>query len=136
MRSDLLTQLYRHEGYRQHPYLCSAGKLTIGIGRNLNDVGISEQEAKTMLAHDVEHAWEDLQKADPIVLVLSHIRQDVLINMVFNMGINKVNGFKRMWAAIGDGDFSLAAVEMLDSKWARQVGARATELAVQMEEGI
>lgn len=136
MRVKLIDQLIRHEGYRQFLYMDTVGKRTIGIGRNLDDVGISEKEARIMLEHDIEKAWEQLEQSHPIVSVLSPKRQDVLINMTFNMGIGGVSSFKRMWKALQHADFSMAAIEMLDSKWARQVGSRATELAVQMEEDV
>ncbi|MCK5612737.1 glycoside hydrolase family protein [Candidatus Pacearchaeota archaeon] len=122
-------QLIRHEGYRQFPYKCSAGKLTIAIGRNLDDRGISEDEAKYMLHNDIEICKQELNLLYPIVDLLSPVRYNILINMCFNIGIKRLSGFKRMWAAIEIGDFEEASRQMLDSRWAKQVGKRAIELA-------
>jgi len=135
MRTPLIEQLIRHEGYRRHPYTDTVGKLTVGIGRNLEDKGLSEREAKYLLTNDIDEAWDGLKRSHQVVNMLSVPRQNVLINMTVNMGLEGVGKFKRMWAAIEHTDFADAAVEMLDSRWAVQVGARAVELAVQMEEG-
>lgn len=128
-------QLIRHEGYRQFPYKCSARVLTVAIGRNLKDRGISEDEAKYMLHNDIEICKQELNLLYPIVKVLNSARYNVLINMCFNIGIKRLSKFKRMWAAIEIGDFEEASRQMLDSKWARQVGKRADELAKIMEKG-
>ncbi len=131
----LMEQLIRHEGLKLKPYTDSVGKLTIGVGRNLEDVGISESEAMSMLENDINRAqFECVQKID-VFHVQVKARQDVLINMVFNMGVNRVLGFKNMLRAIRNGDYAKAASDMLDSKWARQVGNRARELANQMKSG-
>lgn len=135
MRELLTKQLMRHEGYRRYPYQDSVGKLTVGYGRNLDDVGITEREAEMLLQRDINKAWRELRLARPVVNVLSDTRQDVLINMTVNMGLGGVHGFRKMWAALNAGDFVTASAEMLDSKWATQVGDRAEELARQMEKG-
>lgn len=134
---NLIKQLKRHEGYRQHPYMCTAGKLTIGIGRNLEDKGISTMEADYLLANDVQDARSDLNG------LISHgartkmgkTREAVLINMLFNIGRHRLTGFVKMLLAVEAGDYEKAAVEMLDSKWATQVGKRAVELSAQMRTG-
>lgn len=128
-------QLIRHEGYRQFPYLCSAGKSTVAIGRNLDDRGISEEEAKYLLHNDITICKQELSLLYPIVKVLNIARYNVLINMCFNIGIVRLSGFKKMWAAIQIGAFNEAARQMLDSKWANQVGKRADELAKIMRAG-
>lgn len=128
-------QLIRHEGYRQFPYKCSAGKLTVAIGRNLDDRGISEDEAKYLLHNDITICKQELNLLYPIIKALNSARENVLINMCFNIGIKRLSGFKKMWAAIVVGDFEEAAKQMLDSKWANQVGKRATELAEIMKTG-
>lgn len=136
---DLINQLKRHEGFRSKPYRCTAGKLTIGIGRNLDDKGISEDEAYIMLLSDISDATNDLIKAKPQVwerLNDDSVRQCVLINMTFNLGISRLLKFKKMWAAIEAGDYAEAADEMLDSRWAAQVGERALELSDMMRTGI
>lgn len=130
----LIKQLERHEGFRGKPYHDSVGKLTIGIGRNLDDVGISRTEAYHLLENDVEKARSELSRYD-WYKGLDRVRQDTVTNMVFNMGLPSFLGFKKTIAAIKEERFADAAKEMLDSKWADQVGYRATELAYQMRTG-
>ena len=128
-------QLIRHEGYRQFPYKCSADKWTVAIGRNLEDRGISEDEAKYLLHNDIVICKQELKLLFPIVKVLSPTRYNVLINMCFNIGIKRLSGFKKMWQALSVGDYNEASIQMLDSKWAKQVGVRADELASIMRKG-
>lgn len=125
----LQEQLIRHEGVRLKPYRCSAGKLTIGIGRNLDDVGITAGEADAMLRNDIERVRVIPQKYITSFSELSAPRQAALINMVFNLGEGGFSNFKNMIAAINEEDFETAADEMLSSRWADQVGKRAQELA-------
>jgi lysozyme len=127
-RHLLLKQLQRHEGLRLRSYLDTVGKLTIGYGRNLDDRGISEDEAGFMLDNDIDLAVAELERL-PLYLSLNPVRQAVLANMCFNLGMPRLLGFKRMIAALCREDFHAAAFEMLDSKWADQVGERAVELA-------
>ncbi len=129
---SIINQLKRHEGFRSKPYLDTVGKLTIGFGRNLDDVGISMYEAERLLKNDVTKVRERLIKELPIFLELSPVRQAVLENMAFNMGLDGLKRFKKMIAAVNASDYKRAANEMLDSKWAQQVGNRAIELAEQM----
>lgn len=134
---DLINQLIRHEGLRLKPYRCGAGKLTIGVGRNLEDVGITKSEAMDMLANDIGRCWLELEaNYDELLSKISIPRQNVLVNMCFNLGITRLLQFKKMWVAIEQHDYHKAADEMLDSRWAKQVGERAFELAEQMRTGI
>ena len=135
-RELLRAQLERHEGLRLKPYLDTATppRLTIGYGRNLDDVGITREEADYMLANDIDKVERELDTIDEYV-ALDLIRQTVIANMTVNMGFRGVMQFKRMWAAISRKDYAAAAREMLDSKWRRQVGNRATELADIMRTG-
>jgi len=136
MTSDqLLEQLKRHEGKRLKPYHCTEGKLTIGYGRNLDDVGITDGEASFMLRNDITKAYVDLIQNHPWVDTLDIARREVFINMVFNMGIGRFNKFIKTLAAVRAGDYEEAAKEMLSSRWADQVGNRAHELAKQMVAG-
>lgn len=135
MSSDLHNQLTRHEGLRLKPYRCTSGKLTIGIGRNLDDSGISEREAELMLENDILKLFAVLPEKIDFFNELDKVRADILVNMAFNMGVNGLLKFKKMLTAIDDGYFTRAAAEMLDSKWAFQVGDRALELAEQMKTG-
>jgi lysozyme len=120
---------------RFFPYQDTVGKTTIGWGRNLTDVGISRGEAIQLLDNDLTQAVTALTAAHPIVATLSPVRQIVLGNMAFNVGVPGLGKFAKMWAAIHSGDFTAAATEMLDSTWATQVGARATRLASEMASG-
>ena len=140
MGSPMVDLIKRHEGYRQHPYQCTAGANTIAYGRNLDAVGISEQEADILLNNDIVRAEKDLQTVfDPAFLYesggLSYDRYSVLVNMIFNLGLTRFKGFKKMIQAVKDLDFDRAAREMLDSRWAKQVKQRAYELALMMEKG-
>lgn len=128
-------QIIKHEGLKLNLYQCSAGKWTIGVGRNLEDNGITEAEAMTMLNHDIQACENQLYIAMPWVSQLSDPRRAVLLNMCFNLGFHGLCKFKKMLGACEAGDYERAAAEMLDSKWADQVGMRADELALQMETG-
>ena len=133
---DLMDQLVLHEGLKLTPYRCTAGKLTIGVGRNLEDRGITHDEAMYLLRNDVVLYGQELIKQFPIVSGLDVVRMMTLVNMAFNLGITRLKGFKNMWSAIGDGDYEKAALEMLDSKWANDVGKRAIVLSEQMRTGV
>jgi lysozyme len=126
--------LVRHEGLRTKPYRDTVGKLTIGVGRNLDDVGISEAEALVLLDTDINHCFRELTRALPFFGSLSSDRQNVLIDMAINLGVAGLLGFKKMIRHLEHSDFKGAASEMLDSKWARQNGARATELSEMMRD--
>ena len=129
-------QLVRHEGLRLKPYRCTAGKLTIGIGRNLDDCGISQSEAYIMLINDIMNCEKQLQSKIPdIYNGLDEVRKSVLLNMCFNLGINGLLGFKNTLAFVKAGDWERAANNMLVSRWAKQVGRRAIELSELMRKG-
>jgi lysozyme len=117
---DIVALLKQEEGLRLKPYHCSAGKLTIGVGRNLDDVGITEDEAYQLLVNDIERVTMDLDAHIPWWRQVDHDRQTILISMAFQMGIAGLMKFKRFIAAMERGDFLTAADEMLDSKWARE----------------
>jgi lysozyme len=125
----LMQQLKRHEGVKYDLYLCTAGKQTIGVGRNLDDVGITDDEAMYLLGNDIERVGKELEARVSILPELSENRKIVLMNMTFNLGINRLLKFKNFFAALEDKDYQKAADEMLDSIWAKQVGSRANELA-------
>ena len=124
------------EGLALKPYLDTAEppKLTIGIGRNLDDVGISEQEALMLLDSDITHLLVD-SRIQEILKGHDHIRQSVILNMAFNMGIVGLLKFKNMLSAFEAKDYVTAALEMLDSRWAEQVGDRSVRLASMMKSG-
>lgn len=123
-------QLLIDEGLRLRPYRCTAGKLTIGVGRNLEDRGISEAEAGMLLQHDIEDFWGRLVVALPWVMAAPEPVQEALLNMCFNLGLGGLLSFKQTLALIQAGQYAEAAKAMLQSKWAGQVGERAERLAV------
>lgn len=135
MNEKLMYRLIEEEGMKLKPYRCSAGKLTIGVGRNLEDKGLSNEEALFLLQNDIIEAVKELKKAFLFFDSLNETRQIVLIDMCFNLGINGLKKFKKMIKALENQDFSLASKEMLSSCWAKQVGARARSLALLMETG-
>ena len=135
MNERLRYLLTKHEGLRLKPYLDTVGKITIGIGRNLDDKGISEDEANFLFENDVDEATIQVIKVFPNFHDWSINRQNALIDMVFNMGITRFMGFKKMIAAIKNGDWVTAAAEMRDSKWAEQLPRRVAELAIMVEKG-
>jgi len=130
----LVQQLKRHEGYRRLVYECSRGVLTVGIGRNLESVGISESEADFLLQNDIKDAIERLNAHD---LLDGHdeVRQAVLINMAFNLGVNGLLKFRDSIKLWRQKDYEGFSKEILDSRWARQVGNRAKELSEQARTG-
>ena len=127
-RERLIEELKRDEGVELKAYQDTEGIWTIGIGRNLQDVGVSMDEAEYMLANDIDVAVGELQRTFDWFEGLSDARQRVCINMCFNLGLTRLLGFKKFLAAMAVGDWETAGVEMLDSKWSRQVGARSTRL--------
>ena len=133
-RRKLSEELERDEGLRLKPYRCSAGKLTIGFGRNLEDVGLSEVEARILLDGDIERALYLCKKQDWFN-ALDGVRQRVIVNMAFNLGMPRLLQFKKMISALKSHDYKRASMELLDSLYARQVGARADRLAAMLWSG-
>ena len=155
-RQDLIDKLVVAEGLRLQVYKDTLGIDTIGIGRNLEDRGITQQElddldipsidhvyewgiteadAVYLATNDVQIVEEELVRAHPCVDRLDSVRQLILIDMAFNMGVPRLCKFKKMWAAVEAEDFPTAAKEMLDRRWSRQVKGRATKLANAMHNG-
>lgn len=133
MNEERFTQTLRlQEGYRRWAYRDTEGKLTVGIGRNLESTGISEEEASLLLANDIRRVCREAASAFPWFGDLDEARQEVILNMIFNMGVPTLRKFKKMIAAIEKKDYALAAGEMLDSHWRSQVGDRAVKLAAIM----
>ena len=156
IRTHLLKQLMKSEGLRLEVYQDTLGIDTIGVGRNLQDRGITKEEldaldipnietvyqhgitesdAMFLLENDVQIVEEELLKAHPCIAELDAVRQLVLVDMAFNMGVPRLCKFKKMWAGVHEGDFRTAAKEMLDSRWAIQVKSRSHKLAHAMHHG-
>ena len=134
-REQLIEELKRDEGVVLTLYQCSAGKNTIGVGRNLDDRGITDDESDYLLGNDINICIEELTNAFPWFKDLSDTRQRVMVNMCFNLGLSRLMGFKKFLAAMEAGEWETAGVEMLDSRWAVQVGPRSTRLKDLVLEG-
>jgi lysozyme len=155
-RRNLITKLINHEGMVLNVYQDSLGIDTIGIGRNLEDRGITDEElayldfpsidavyehgvteadARYLAENDVQIVEDELLRAHPCVDRLDSVRQLILVDMAFNMGVPRLCKFQKMWNAIHEEDFPNAAKEMLDSRWAVQVKSRAVKLANAMHNG-
>lgn len=132
---NLRDQLKRDEGVKLKPYVDSVGKLTVGVGHNLTDNGISQAVCDVLLDEDLANVQSALDSHLPWWKHLDEARGGVLQNMAFNLGIMRLLDFRKMLAAVERGDWSAASYEMLNSKWAQQVGKRADRLALQMELG-
>jgi len=132
----LLNQLIMHEGMEAHAYQCSEGYWTIGVGRNIQTLGITKDEAMYLLANDLKRVEVELDSNVSWWRSLSEARQNVLLDMCFNLGISRFLQFKNFLAAIQDGRWEDGYREMLDSRWADQVGARAQRLAKAMHDDI
>lgn len=133
--SKLKRQLIIDEGISLRLYQDTVGKWTIGIGRNLEDRGISLSEAHYLLDNDIYETMHYLEKYSWFDL-LTDVRQRVVVNMCFNLGMTKFSSFRNMIKALAERNYFKASLEMLDSKWARQVGDRAKRLAKMMETGV
>jgi lysozyme len=128
----LKVQLTRDEGLRLKPYTDTVGKLTIGVGRNLTDKGIAKIESDFLLENDLQQVLVAVDAALPWATALTEARRGVLMNMAFNMGIGGLLGFPKMLLHLRYGRYQEAAWELLNSKYAIQVGDRAKRLARQL----
>lgn len=130
----LAEKLKDSEGLSLKLYTCPAGKLTIGYGHNIEDNGIPPSIADALLNHDINEVQRQLDHQDAFH-DLDPERQMILADMCFNMGYPTLCGFKKMWAALQDHDYEMAADEMTDSRWYQQVTNRASELVQGMRVG-
>lgn len=128
-RQKLKQLLVIHESYRQFPYSDTTDRLTIGIGRNLTDRGISIPESYYLMDEDINYFQIRLDLYLNFFKDLDENRQIALIDMCFNLGVQGFLNFKNMILALEAKDYERAAQEMLNSKWAEQVGERAIKLA-------
>ena len=158
----LIEQLILHEGIRFRPYKDTVGKLTIGVGRNIDDKpiiaseqqklfgsvltqeelsktlnkGITKQQAEMLLVWDIADATKDAQALLSNFDTLSQQRQYVMIDMAFNMGRKGLGTFKNTLKMVNDGKYTEASENMLKSKWATQVKGRAIRLSIMMRDNI
>jgi lysozyme len=137
-REALQRQLIADEGIRLYAYKDSLGYLTLGCGRLIDrrlGGGITMVEAMYLLDNDIDKCVRQLVGALPWFTALDAVRQTVLCNMCFNLGITRLLKFKNTLAAVERGDYEAAALGMMQSKWATQTGARAERLAKMMKTG-
>ena len=132
--------LMRYEGTKKRGdrhilYKDSVGIMTIGYGRNIEERGISNDEASMLLRNDIDDSVKDMLKVFPWIEELDDIRSEVVANMVFNLGIGRFSRFVKTIKLIKSGEYVKASVEMLDSLWSKQVGYRAKELSMMMATG-
>ncbi len=131
---NLIEQLRRDEGVRNKIYMDSRGIPSIGVGRNLTDVGLSDVEVDFLLANDITRVQAQLW---PFAWYqgLDDVRKGAIENMCFNLGLGGLLHFPHMLSALAKQDWALVAQEMANSEWARQVGARAARLEQQILTG-
>jgi len=122
----LLEQLEDFEGLELKAYQCTAGKTTIGLGRNLDDYGITKEEAFYLAKNNIYELENELDRAIPWWRQLDDARQRALINLAYNVGTTTLLKFKKTLQYLEDGFYNDAGIEVLDSRWAKQVGRRAT----------
>jgi lysozyme len=135
--SKLIEMIKRHEGVVPYAYQDSRGYWTIGVGRLIDEElggGLSDDEIDYLLTNDINRCIEEAETY-PWFAGLSEPRQAVVISLLFNLGKPRWDGFKKAQAAIAEGDMAEASRQLLDSKWARQVGKRAHEMAAQLQSG-
>jgi lysozyme len=131
----LKSLLIKHEGIRLKPYKDTRGILTIGVGRNLEQVGLSAMEVDFLLSNDIVRVSTEALASFPWLKDLNEARQDVILSMIFNLGLSKFKQFAKVIEAVQAHQYDKAAFEMLSSSWAAQVGQRANELAHMMSTG-
>lgn len=128
-------ELLHDEGYRQYVYLDIHGVPTVGIGRNLRTRGISKDEALFLLQNDIRSTWNELTTLIPWIVNLNDVRQRVIVNLAFNLGVTGLMGFKDMLKKCRLGQFKEAGEEILDSKAGRELKNRYSRLALEMATG-
>ena len=136
--SMIIEMLRKHEGVETHAYVDTVGKVTIGVGRNIDKnggIGLSQREIDSLLASDVERVEAELSRAFEWYDSLNDARKDAMMDMCFNMGLPRLSKFKKSLAAMSNRHYEIAAVEFLDSRWAVQVGQRAITISEMIRTG-
>ena len=127
--------LIKHEGLRLKHYECTAGDITIGVGRNLESMGLSEDEVYYLLANDIRRCEQELTKAFDWFTHLDSVRQDAMMDMCFNLGMSRLRGFRDALREMSLSNYEAASIEFLDSNWAEQVGQRAITITNMIRTG-
>jgi lysozyme len=133
MNSELIEHIIEFEGLELKPYQCTSNKTTIGVGRNLSDNGITYSEAMMLLQNDIDTVVAELKQRYEWFEELPPRAKLVLVDLGFNLGVPTLANFKKMLADIQDGLWESAAINLLDSRYAKQVGRRATYNASMLE---
>ena len=134
----IIEMLRKHEGVEKYAYKCTADKVTIGVGRNIDKsggMGLSDDEIDYLLSNDIKRVSAELIRAFPWYSELDEVRKDAMIDMCFNMGLPRLSKFKNSLAAMANGDYDIAAIEFLDSNWAKQVGIRSITITDMIRSG-
>ena len=134
----IIEMLRKHEGVEKYAYKCTADKVTIGVGRNIDkssSMGLSDDEIDYLLSNDIKRVSAELIRAFPWYSELDEVRKDAMIDMCFNMGLPRLSKFKNSLAAMANGDYDIAALEFLDSNWAKQVGSRSITITDMIRSG-
>jgi len=129
--NKLTEMLKRHEGVKTHAYKCSASKITVGVGRNIDPkggIGLTEDEIDYLLQNDIDRIISELDFQYDWFSDLNSARQDAMIDISFNLGQTRLRKFEKSLAAMSLNNWDKAANEFMDSKWSKQVGNRAKEL--------
>tara|TARA_B110000091_G_scaffold71743_1_gene79151 strand:+ start:42 stop:455 length:414 start_codon:yes stop_codon:yes gene_type:complete len=128
----IIEMLRKHESVETHAYKCSANKTTIGVGRNIDKnggIGLSQMEIDYLLANDIKRVEAELSQAFNWYDDLNDARKDAMMDICFNLGLPRLMLFKKSLAAMSNRHYEIAAIELLDSRWARQVGQRAITIS-------
>ena len=144
-KQRLRDQLKKHEGVRRHVYDDASGKLideacfvrgkpTIGVGRNLADRGLDETEIDFLLDNDINDCIAEAQKFRWFE-ALDPVRQAAVTELIFNLGLTRLSGFKKFLNFMNEHRYAQAAAELMDSKWAQQVRGRAVTISNMVKTG-
>ena len=139
MSQRLTEMLIKHEGSKSHAYMCTANKVTVGVGRNIDPeggIGLTKDEISFLLKNDIERVEDELSRRLPWILELSDVRIDALIDICFNLGLPRFLKFVKALDALEAGDYEMSANEFMDSRWAKQVGYRAYEVTEMIRTGV
>ena len=137
----LMESVKKHEGYRNKVYLDTLGKRTVGVGHLCvedfweDDKEYEEKFLMEILADDLQNAIKGARelKEEHSCTDIDEIAQEILVEMVFQLGKNGVSKFRNMWKALAEKNYIGASYEMLDSRWAKQTPNRAKSMADQMK---
>lgn len=134
---ELVALIKKHEGFRSRVYQDINGRWTVGYGRNVSDVGVSVPEAEYLLTNDIEIAAHQAAGVvgDAVFSALNPARQAAIVDICFNVGAQRLSLFVKFLAAIRDSNWKAAHDELLNSKWASQVGGRSVTVAAMVLTG-